>query len=384
MPAARGPHPLGEFAPLDRDASTHRFTGDEARFEREDVAAGLSLSPEQSIGAERVLRLLGLIRSAAAAGELIAPVDAEEAGAMLARALGAQLRERQLRERQLRGRQDGARDREDNRPDLPGPPSAAPPPACDPAGAAALHALIEEMSARCQEELLLVLPSGARPCRDFPAARNITLDLLARGVRARLIYQHAIRGDLVTRSLVRELTQHGAEVRTSAELIDPLVAFDREMVVLPHSPDSSRGAGMTSAAAVRDPAVVAFACAAFENLWNTASPLIPDTKNTAHTIDDLKKSIVRLLAMGHKDEMVARRLGISVRTCRRHIAEIMDEQGALSRFQAGVHLTRAGLVDEPFPPDPTAAPGKEPDLPDNPRAAEGPPHSTYTPGTSPM
>lgn len=380
MPAARGPHSLGEFNSQDRGASTHRFTEDEGRFEREDVAAGLSLSPEQSIGAERVLRLLGLIRSAAAAGELIAPVDAEEAGAMLARALGAQLRERQLHERHT----DGARDREENRPDSEAPPSAAPPPTCDPADAAAFHALIDEMSARCREELLLVLPSGARPCQAFPAARNITLDLLARGVRARLIYQHAIRGDLVTRSLVRELTQHGAEVRTSAELIDPLVAFDRETVVLPHSPDSPRGAGVTSAAAVRDPAVVAFACAAFENLWNTASPLIPDTKSTTHTIDDLKKSIVRLLAMGHKDEMVARRLGISVRTCRRHIAEIMDEQGALSRFQAGVHLTRAGLVDEPFPPNRTVAPGKKPGLPGNPEAAEGPPHSTNTPGTSPM
>ncbi|ROQ82929.1 hypothetical protein OG322_09865 [Streptomyces sp. NBC_01260] len=347
MPAARGSHSLGEFTPQDRGASTHRFSGDETRFEREAVAEGLSLSPEQSIGAERVLRLLGLIRSAAAAGELIAPVDAEEAGALLARALGAQLRERELRERHTDGETG---DLAENGPDRAGPPSAAPPPACDPADAAAFHTLINEMSTHCREELLLVLPSGARPCQAFPTARTIALDLLARGVRARLIYQHAIRGDLVTRALVRELTQHGAEVRTSAELIDPLVAFDREALVLPHSTDSSRGAGVTSAAAVRDPAVVAFACAAFENLWNTASPLIPDAKNTTHTIDDLKKSIVRLLAMGHKDEMVARRLGISVRTCRRHIAEIMDEQGALSRFQAGVHLTRAGLVDDPFPP----------------------------------
>ncbi|MFD7716973.1 hypothetical protein [Streptomyces sp. NPDC059814] len=384
MPAARGSDWLGKFAPRDRGAPTHRFTGDEARFEREDVAAGLSLSPEQSIGAERVLRLLGLIRSAAAAGELIAPVDAEETGAMLARALGAQLRERRLRESVPHERHpDGARDHEENGPDPAEPSAADPPPACDPADAAAFHALIDEMSARCHEELLLVLPSGARPCQSFAVARKITLDLLARGVRARLIYQHAIRGDLVTRSLVRELTQHGAEVRTSAELIDPLVAFDREALVLPLSPDSSRGAGPTSAAAVRDPAVVAFACAAFENLWNTASPLIPDAKNTTHTIDELKKSIVRLLAMGHKDEMVARRLGISVRTCRRHIAEIMEEQGALSRFQAGVHLTRAGLVDEPFPPN-RAATEKEPGPADNPRDADEPPPSTYTPGTSPM
>ncbi|MER5279781.1 hypothetical protein ABT025_29155 [Streptomyces sp. NPDC002809] len=374
MPAARGSRSVGECTPLDHSASTQGFSGEATRFEHEDVAESLSLSPEQSIGAERVLRLLGLIRPDAAEDERVAPVDAEETGAQLARALGARLRDRRT------GR---PRDHEEGRPDPAGPLSMAPPPADGSAGITALHTLISHMSARCQEELLLVLPSGARPCRDFPAARTIALDLLDRGVRARLIYQHAIRGDLVTRALVRELTQHGAEVRTSAELIDPLVAFDREALVLPHSPGSSRGVGMTTAAAVRDPAMVAFACAAFENLWNTSSPLIPDAKDTPHTIDALKKSIVRLMAMGHKDEMVARRLGISVRTCRRHIAEIMDAQGAISRFQAGVHLTRAGLVDDPFPPLRTSGTRKESDLSDNCGGTDGATSSAYMPGTSP-
>ncbi|MBW5249292.1 hypothetical protein JGS39_09805 [Streptomyces sp. P01-B04] len=269
-------------------------------------------------------------------------------------------------------------DRDERRPAPVDPPPFT---AGGPAGVTAFHTLVSGMSSRCERELLLVLPSGARPCHAFPAARTIALDLLGRGVRARLIYQHAVRGDLVTRALVRELTQHGAEVRTSAELIDPLVAFDRETLVLPHSPDSSGEAGMTAAVAVRDPAMVAFACAAFENLWNTACPLIPDAKDTPHTIDALKKSIVRLMAMGHKDEMVARRLGISVRTCRRHIAEIMDEQGAISRFQAGVVLTRAGLVDDPFPADPTGLAENFSASPNNSRATEGPSPSAE-PGTS--
>ncbi|WP_051094647.1 hypothetical protein [Streptomyces sp. ATexAB-D23] len=253
----------------------------------------------------------------------------------------------------------------------------------DPTGIMALHALVSEMSARCRRELLLVLPTGARPCQSFPAARTMILDLLGRGIRARLIYQHAIRGDLVTRALVRELTQHGAEVRTSAELIDPLIAFDGETLVLPRSPGFTGDDGTTGTVAVRDPAMVAFACAAFENLWNTACPLIPDTKDTAHTIDALTKSIVHLMAMGHKDEMVARRLGISVRTCRRHIAKIMDEQGAISRFQAGVVLTRAGLVDEPFAAPGTAMAGSDSVPPENTRAADGPIPPAETPGTSP-
>lgn len=60
--------------------------------------------------------------------------------------------------------------------------------------------------------------------------------------------------------------------------------------------------------------------------------------------DDIKLSIAKLLTEGHTDEVVARRMGMGVRTCRRHIAELMDELGVKSRFQAGVAAAhRTGL-----------------------------------------
>ncbi|KOG32387.1 hypothetical protein ADK34_09305 [Streptomyces viridochromogenes] len=49
-----------------------------------------------------------------------------------------------------------------------------------------------------------------------------------------------------------------------------------------------------------------------------------------------------LLAQGAKDEVIARRLGMSLRTCRRHIAELLEELGAESRFQGGALAERAG------------------------------------------
>ena len=48
------------------------------------------------------------------------------------------------------------------------------------------------------------------------------------------------------------------------------------------------------------------------------------------------------MAEGEKDEAISRRLSISVRTCRRHIADYMAQVGASSRFQAGVIAARAG------------------------------------------
>ena len=55
------------------------------------------------------------------------------------------------------------------------------------------------------------------------------------------------------------------------------------------------------------------------------------------------------MAQGHKDELVARRLGMSVRTCRRYISEIMEQVESSSRFQAGVNVALARLLDEGGP-----------------------------------
>ncbi|MFI1655800.1 helix-turn-helix domain-containing protein [Streptomyces sp. NPDC020472] len=58
----------------------------------------------------------------------------------------------------------------------------------------------------------------------------------------------------------------------------------------------------------------------------------------------LRRALVGLLAEGAKDEVIARRMGISLRTCRRHIAAPLEELGAESRFQGGALAERAGLT----------------------------------------
>lgn len=48
--------------------------------------------------------------------------------------------------------------------------------------------------------------------------------------------------------------------------------------------------------------------------------------------------------LGSKDEALARQLGVSLRTVRRRVADLMDEFGATTRFQAGMEAVRRGLV----------------------------------------
>ncbi|OIJ87887.1 hypothetical protein BIV24_23915 [Streptomyces colonosanans] len=54
-------------------------------------------------------------------------------------------------------------------------------------------------------------------------------------------------------------------------------------------------------------------------------------------------TVLRALGSGATDETAARELGMSLRTCRRRVAEPLDVLGASSRFQAGVRAGELGL-----------------------------------------
>ncbi len=54
--------------------------------------------------------------------------------------------------------------------------------------------------------------------------------------------------------------------------------------------------------------------------------------------------ILALLVAGAKDEVIARQLGIGVRTLRRRMQHLMTALDAETRFQAGIQASRRGWV----------------------------------------
>jgi DNA-binding NarL/FixJ family response regulator len=54
--------------------------------------------------------------------------------------------------------------------------------------------------------------------------------------------------------------------------------------------------------------------------------------------------LVMLLSQGHTDDSAAKRLGVSERTCRRMMADMMERLGARSRFEAGLLAAREGWL----------------------------------------
>jgi DNA-binding CsgD family transcriptional regulator/DNA-binding Lrp family transcriptional regulator len=200
---------------------------------------------------------------------------------------------------------------------------------------------------RCEHELLSVAPGRLPTSRIDGRTRIANIYSLRRGIKTRALYQHTALRDRATRSYLTELAENGAKIRFASSVPGRSLVVDREVALLPIPTESGRH----GLAVVREPNVVAWVIATFEQLWAEASPLedVMEHDRDETELDQTRAAILRLMAEGEKDEAISRRLSISVRTCRRHIADYMAQVGATSRFQAGVIAARAGHTDSPSP-----------------------------------
>ena len=93
---------------------------------------------------------------------------------------------------------------------------------------------------------------------------------------------------------------------------------------------------------IRQRSIVAALTLWFELLWSRATP-VPDLEAaTGHP--DARRFLLEQLMAGATDEVIARRLGIGLRTVRRRIAELMTDLGVDTRFQAGAEAVRRGWL----------------------------------------
>ncbi|WP_242910387.1 helix-turn-helix transcriptional regulator [Actinomadura terrae] len=157
----------------------------------------------------------------------------------------------------------------------------------------------------------------------------------------KLLFQHSARNNPAVFAHLRTIHDAGGQVRTACEVDAKTLIFDSEVVYIISEDEPS-----IRATVVREPHMVNIMCARFEQNWNQALPLVDnDPRYKELTTHDQKKTILKLLANGLKDEAIARQLGISVRTCRKYIAEIFAALDVGSRFQAGVVAKASGLLD---------------------------------------
>ena len=82
----------------------------------------------------------------------------------------------------------------------------------------------------------------------------------------------------------------------------------------------------------------------FTAAWEAATDLDAYLRGEVPELAPEAREILRALGAGLTDEVAARRLGTSLRTYRRRVAELMSALEAGSRFQAGVRAGALGLA----------------------------------------
>jgi DNA-binding NarL/FixJ family response regulator len=81
----------------------------------------------------------------------------------------------------------------------------------------------------------------------------------------------------------------------------------------------------------------------FQAIWDTAADLDTYLRGDVPDLDPDGRLILQALGSGLTDASAAKRLGISLRTYRRRVADLMTKLDAGSRFQAGLRAGELGL-----------------------------------------
>ena len=197
-----------------------------------------------------------------------------------------------------------------------------------------IRARLDDLAFFAHREVMAMQPDGPLSAEYIEAARPLDMRCLRRGVLMRTIVLNEAVADDRTEKYVQELVALGANVRSVQHSMERMIIYDRTVAVVPIDPgNSARGALI-----IRQPSLVMSMIALFDRVWGDARPV--EASESAPTAGEhlqmLEKQILTVLSNSSKDEIAAREMGMSVRTFRRHVADLMTRLGASNRFQAAL------------------------------------------------
>ncbi|MEO3767212.1 hypothetical protein [Streptomyces sp. B8F3] len=202
---------------------------------------------------------------------------------------------------------------------------------------------MEELVFFAREEIASVEPGFHLMSEAVLKRRAVEWRALKRGVRRRLVLPaDTLRHPRVS-GHVRELLARGGEVRVVEEISDQLAVYDGRVALMPKDPKNLDEGALL----VRGRGLVSTLSGLFEKVWEQAEDVSVELRESAEPEPELSEAELRVLRMMcevGKDETGARDLGVSVRTYRRHIADVLRILGASTRAQAALLARERGWV----------------------------------------
>ena len=205
-----------------------------------------------------------------------------------------------------------------------------------------IQSLIERLILRATESAWSSIPGRPIPPQMLEIARPFDEELSQRGVAGRSLYQNSVLADRRNLDYARWLSGLGIEIRSTPVIPIRMIIVDRSVGVILY-PQPQVAPEMF---VVREPALLVPLIELYEMSWAAAKPIDgPEPEETsAKEPTQQEVALLRLLASGSTDEAAAKKLGVSVRTVRRIMADLMDQLEASSRFEAGHKATQRGWL----------------------------------------
>ncbi|MGV9291278.1 LuxR family transcriptional regulator [Streptomyces sp. NPDC003719] len=168
------------------------------------------------------------------------------------------------------------------------------------------------------------------------------LATLARGVKQRVVYsRESLEYPGHLKNVVEPCIEAGEEARVLPSVPVKLLIIDEAYALVSLS---IKEADVHNTMLVVQPCGLLSALTAlFEQAWHSALPVHGRTARPAG-LPPADRRLLRLLAGGATDEVIARELGISRRTLFRRLQILMTRLGAANRFQMALQAQRSGWL----------------------------------------
>lgn len=193
--------------------------------------------------------------------------------------------------------------------------------------------LLTAMIEQSRGDLLFLRPDAWRMPRES-AISQVVARAVESGRRSRAVYPLRVLREAP--EILQNRVDAGEDVRLIDDLPTRLMIIGGTHAIVPEPLGYSDSPRLL----VRQGALVAALTLLFELYWDRASPVseLSGPQSSERTF------LLRQLLSGAKDEQIGRTMGISLRTVRRRISQLMIELGADTRFQAGAEAARRGWL----------------------------------------
>ncbi|MEU1289249.1 hypothetical protein [Kitasatospora sp. NPDC005856] len=200
------------------------------------------------------------------------------------------------------------------------------------------HSVAARLVQQCSHRVVRAQTSYADGPHEFndPLLDRLHTQLLARGGEVRMLITSTLLQDGETLAKLTELATAGARIRVSPCGLPTAVITDGLVGLLA----SDRNAPLT---VISGPEAVQAISLLHDAVWAQSTDLA--AAHRSWTADECSVRVLQAISQGYTDERAARELGLSVRTYRRHVAALLTQLDAGSRFQAGVRAAQLGLID---------------------------------------